>query len=205
MNLSSRLILLRILLTPIFVSLLFIDNMGSHICALFVFILATLTHISDGYFLQKNSAPSLWGQFFDPLADKILVLSALICFTVLGYIQPWMVFIIFIRDLIITILRFYAILQNQPIQTNLLAKIKTSGQIVAIQLIFIYYLFTWRLDLDQANGFLGWLHDIHLIPGIMYVITAVTIFSGIIYLIENRVLIQKAFSNLFRIFIPTDG
>jgi CDP-diacylglycerol--glycerol-3-phosphate 3-phosphatidyltransferase len=140
----------------------------------------------------------------DPLADKILVSSALICFSVLGYVQEWVVLVIIIRDLIITAIRSYAILQNQPFHTNFLAKIKTSGQIIAIYLIFFYYLFTWQLDLSQAQGFIGWVHQTHVISRIMYIITAITLFSGIIYLIENRVLIRKAFANLFRIFVPTD-
>ncbi len=205
MNLPTQLTVLRILLTPVFVSLLFMDTQGWKISSLVVFIIASVTDWYDGYFARKSGIVTMWGQFLDPLADKILVSSALICFSVLGYVQEWMVLIIIVRDLIITAVRSYAILQNQPIHTNFLAKVKTSSQIVAIYLIFLYYLFTWQIDPAQNRGLILWIHETHLVHGLMYVVTSVTLLSGVIYLIENRVLIRKAFANLFRIFIPTDS
>lgn len=204
MNLPTQLTLLRILLTPVVVSLLFLETLGFKIGSLMVFIVASLTDWYDGYFARKSGIITMWGQFLDPLADKILVSSALICFSILGYVQEWIVLIIIVRDLIITAIRSYAIIQNQPFHTNFLAKTKTSVQIIAIYFIFIYYLFTWQMDLTQAEGLVGWIHHAHVISGIMYVIMVITLLSGIIYLIENRELIRKGFTNLFRIFVPTD-
>jgi len=204
LNLPTQLTLLRILLTPVFVSLLFLETVGFKIGSLIVFIIASLTDWYDGYFARKSGVITMWGQFLDPLADKILVSSALICFSILGYVQEYIVLIIIIRDLIITALRSYAVIQNQPFHTNFFAKTKTSGQIIAIYFIFIYYLFTWQMNISQTQGLLGFIHQAHIISIIMYLITAVTLFSGVIYLIENRALIRKAFTNLFRIFVPTD-
>ncbi|MBN1783323.1 CDP-diacylglycerol--glycerol-3-phosphate 3-phosphatidyltransferase [bacterium] len=203
MNLPNQLTLLRIILTPVFVSLLFMDTMAFKIAALVVFVIASLTDWYDGYFARKLGV-TLWGQFLDPLADKILVSSALICFSVLGYIQEWMVLIIVIRDLMITGLRSYSLIHNQAMHTNFLAKAKTSGQIVVVYIIFLYYLFTWHLD-ASANRIIAWVEEVHMIPALMYMITAVTLFSGIIYMIENRAVIRKICVNLFRIFVPTDG
>lgn len=204
MNLPTQLTLLRILLTPVFICLLFMDAIGFKIASLAVFIIASLTDWYDGYFARKGGIITQWGQFLDPLADKILVSSALICFSMLGYIKEWMVLVIVIRDIVITAVRSYAILQNHPIHTNFLAKLKTSVQIVVMYFIFIYYLFAWQRPITEAGGFVGWVHQIHLIDGLMYAVTVITLFSGIIYLIENRTLIKKAFANLFRIFVPTD-
>ena len=205
MNLPTQLTVLRILLTPIFVSLLFMEHFGFKIASLVVFIIASLTDWYDGYFARKSGIVTMWGQFLDPLADKILISSALICFSVLTYIQEWMVLIIIIRDLFITIMRSYAVLQNQQFQTNFLAKVKTCSQIVAIYVIFIYYLFTWQQDPGQSHALITWIHESHFIQGMMYIVTILTLFSGVIYLIENRALIRKLFWNLFRIFVPTNG
>jgi CDP-diacylglycerol--glycerol-3-phosphate 3-phosphatidyltransferase len=125
MNLPTQLTILRILLTPIFVSLLFVESLGVKIGSLAIFIIASLTDWYDGYVARKIGVVTMWGQFLDPLADKILVSSALICFSVLNYIQEWVVLIIIVRDLIITAMRSYAVLQNQQFRTNFLAKIKT--------------------------------------------------------------------------------
>ena len=152
MNLPTQLTVLRILLTPIFVGLLFMESLGVKIGSLAVFIIASLTDWYDGYVARKIGVVTMWGQFLDPLADKILISSALICFSVLGYIQEWMVLIIIIRDLIITAMRSYAVLQNQRFQTNFLAKIKTCSQVVAIYLVFIYYLFTWPQTPAESAG-----------------------------------------------------
>ena len=205
MNLPTQLTILRILLTPIFVGLLFMESLGVKIGSLAVFIIASLTDWYDGYVARKIGVVTMWGQFLDPLADKILVSSALICFSVLNYIQEWMVLIIIIRDLIITAMRSYAVLQNQHFHTNFLAKVKTCSQVVAIYLVFIYYLFTWPQTPSQSTGLILWIHEAHLLQGMMYIVTILTVFSGVIYLIENRTLIRKVFSNLFRIFVPTNG
>jgi CDP-diacylglycerol--glycerol-3-phosphate 3-phosphatidyltransferase len=204
MNLPTQLTILRIVLTPVFVGLLFMDHMACKIAALVVFIIASLTDWYDGYFARKISMITVWGQFLDPLADKILVSSALICFSMLGYVQEWMVMIIVIRDFIITALRSYSILHNQSIRTNFLAKAKTSGQMVVVYIVFLYYLLTCQSE-QPYNFFTQWIGDVHLIPALMYMITAVTLFSGIIYLIENRVLIRKICVNIFRRFVPTGG
>ena len=127
MNLPNQLTILRIILTPVFVFLLFIEGSVFKYCSLIVFVLASLTDWYDGYAARKFGEITMWGQFLDPLADKILVSSGFICFSILGYTPAWMVLIIVGRDFLITGLRSYAILKGQPIHTNFFAKCKTSG------------------------------------------------------------------------------
>ena len=109
-----------------------------------IFTIAALTDWYDGYAARKTGGITMWGQFLDPLADKILVSSGFICFSILGYIPVWMVMVVVIRDFLITAFRSYAIIKNQPITTSFVAKTKTFVQFGILYLIFIYHLFVWN-------------------------------------------------------------
>ena len=105
MNVPNILTVFRILLTPLFIYLLFNDFLFSNFFALLVFVLASITDAYDGYYARKYNVETEIGNFLDPLADKILVSSAFISFYLLGLIDLWMVVVILFRDLIITLLR----------------------------------------------------------------------------------------------------
>ncbi len=204
MTLPNQLTLLRILLTPVFVFLLFFDSGTARIGAFFVFVIASLTDWYDGYTARKSGAVSMWGKFLDPLADKILVSSALICFSVLGYIPGWMVLIIVTRDLLITILRSYAILKNRPIVTNFFAKAKTFSQFVLIYLIFLLHLLRFSPFEPRWRSLIHWIEMTRLFYATMCVITLFTVVSGLIYIVVNRSHIREMGSDIIRIFIPSD-
>jgi len=186
MNLPTQLTLLRILLAPVFVFLLFIDSTISRIASFAVFTLASITDYYDGYTARKLGNVSMWGKFLDPLADKILVSSALICFYMLGYFEAWIIFIIIGRDLIITALRSHAILQGKPVVTNFLAKMKTFGQFTVIYFIFLYHLFSTDNTNESVIRWIETIENINLIFILMVTITVLTVLSGLIYLIQNR-------------------
>jgi CDP-diacylglycerol--glycerol-3-phosphate 3-phosphatidyltransferase len=186
MNLPNQLSLLRIFLTPVFIILLFLDGVVFRIGSFIIFIIASLTDCYDGYTARKFSNVTLWGQFLDPLADKILISSGLICFSILGYIPKWMVLIIVIRDLLITGLRYYAILKGKPIITNFLSKIKTASQFIAIHLIFLYHLLIVDGPNKELNGLFQRIQETDFIFVIMYGITLLTVISGFIYILNNR-------------------
>ena len=95
MNLPNQLTLLRILLTPVFVSLLFVDNLVCKIVSFLLYVIASITDYYDGYTARKYGISTLTGQFLDPLADKITVSSSLICFNILGYV-PNCIFLILV-------------------------------------------------------------------------------------------------------------
>ena len=201
MSLPNQLSLLRILLSPVFIVLLFMDTTVSRIFSIIVFTLASLTDWYDGYAARKLGDVSTWGKFLDPLADKILVSSGFICFCILGYIAPWMVLVIVIRDFLITGLRSYAVIKRKPIATTMLAKVKTFSQMGVLYLIYIYHLFI-------AEGYQGvvWekIQEFNIIFTLMYIIIFLTIISGLLYIIGNRSHLRQMGCDIYRIFVPSD-
>ena len=204
MNLPTQLTLLRILLTPVFVLFLFLGGSLARIISFVVFTIASLTDWYDGYTARRYGDVSMWGRFLDPLADKILVSSGLICFSVIGYIPAWMILIIVIRDFFITGLRSYAIIKGIPIVTSLLAKTKTFCQFGAIYFIFIYHMFTGSKYDDTVWIGFRWIHETNFIYHMMFVITLFTIISGLFYLTGNRSHLKQMASDIYHIFVPSD-
>lgn len=182
MNLPNQLSLLRILLTPVFVLLLFMDRFAFQVASLVVFTVASLSDWWDGYMARKFGEITIIGQFLDPLADKILVSSGLICFSVLGYIPAWMVFVIVIRDFLMTTLRSYAILKGNPVKTSRIAKWKTFFQIAVVYIAFLIHVLSGKL---MQPVFL-WIENAHLLLILMSLVTTLTILTLIIYLRNNR-------------------
>jgi len=204
MNLPNQLTLLRILLTPVFVLLLFLDSNISRIASFLVFTLASLTDWYDGYTARKFGYVSTWGKFLDPLADKILVSSGFICFSVLGYIPVWMVLIIVIRDFLITTLRSYAIIKGKSIVTTLFAKVKTFSQCGVLYFIFIYHIFISGGYERGVEGLFDQSIEMDIIFTLMCIITFLTVISGIVYIIGNRSHLRQMGSDIYRIFVPSD-
>lgn len=191
MTLPNQLSLLRIFLTPVFVFLFFLDTKGYHIAAFAVFTLASATDWYDGYIARKTGEITIDGQFLDPLADKILVSSGLVCFSVFGYIPAWVVLVIVVRDLLMTAMRSYAIYHGNAIKTNFFAKAKTSSQCVLIYLYFIFHLLTWPEPYESWSGALQRIRDLNVLPVLLYTITIVTVTSLVIYVFENKTLIRE--------------
>jgi len=183
LTVPNQLTILRIILTPVFVYYFVQDSAISKLIGTAIFIFAAGTDWYDGYIARKFNVITRWGQFMDPLADKILVSSALFTFAYLGYVHLWMVIIITGRDFIITFLRMYALKQGKSIVTSQLAKWKTFLQMVAVFVLLIY------LNIPQAEihflasyppGYANWVTILYL------VVTLITAISGLQYLIENR-------------------
>lgn len=205
MNLPNQLTLMRILLTPIFVFLLFLDTATSRLASFFVFALSSLTDWYDGYAARKFGIVSMWGKFLDPLADKILASSGFISFSALGYIPAWMVLAIVIRDFLITCFRSYTLLTGKPMVTNFLAKSKTFAQFGVLYFIFLYHLFTRGREIKEMPQFFQTIEEIDLILILMYIITTVTIISGVVYLFENRGHLRKMANDIVRVFVPNEN
>jgi CDP-diacylglycerol--glycerol-3-phosphate 3-phosphatidyltransferase len=204
MNLPNQLSLLRILLTPLFVFLLFMDSGISRLLSFAVFAVASMTDWYDGYIARKSGKITITGQFLDPLADKILVSSALICFSVMNYFPAWMVLVIVTRDLLMTAFRSYAILKGKPVKTNRLARCKTFIQVIAIYFIYLYHLFARSRFGDPIPGWLAWIPEFNLIFMMMYFVTLLTVFSGVVYLWENRRSLSYFLLAIRRAFLPSN-
>ena len=163
MNLPNQLTILRILLIPAFLVLLFTGYLYS---AISVFLLASITDWLDGLIARKYNLITNFGKFMDPLADKLLVCAALISMVQLELLPAWIVIIILSREFIVTGFRLVAAGNHIVIAAGMLGKCKTVVQMVMI----IYLLF----------GFGGFLAEF-----LVWVAVILTIASAIEYIMKN--------------------
>ena len=190
MNTPNILSLIRIILTPLFIILLFADFKMAKVFALLVFAIAAITDAYDGYLARKYNQITPEGKFLDPLADKILVLSAFISFAFINIIDFWMVGLIIFRDLFVTGLRFIMSSRGFEFVTSKLSKYKTAFQLTIIILTLIFI----SIEGLDINVFIP---TIVLIKEykIIYILTAFTAiftaYTGILYVFANRFIIQK--------------
>jgi CDP-diacylglycerol--glycerol-3-phosphate 3-phosphatidyltransferase len=137
MNLPNKLTLSRVIMIPFFVAALMAEFPYHRMVAGIIFIAASLTDLLDGYLARRDHLVTTFGKFIDPLADKLLVCSALICFVEQGLLPAWMVIIIISREFIISGFRLIASDKGVVIAAGMSGKIKTVCQMVmAVLLIF---------------------------------------------------------------------
>ena len=139
MNLPNKLTILRVILIPFFVFFLispFFDGYGNYI-ALAIFIIASLTDMADGKIARKYNLVTNFGKFMDPLADKLLVCSAMICLVDLKLIPVWVVLIIIAREFIISGFRLVASDNGIVIAASYWGKFKTTFQMLMIILLIL--------------------------------------------------------------------
>ena len=144
MNLPNKLTIFRVILIPFFIVFLLVPDMpflpstewGEWI-ALAIFVIASLTDMLDGKIARKYNLITDFGKFMDPLADKLLVCSALICLIELGQLPSWMVIIIVSREFIISGFRLIAAEQGIVIAASYWGKFKTTFQMIAVILMIV--------------------------------------------------------------------
>ena len=172
MNLPNKLTMLRVLMIPVFVVLFFMRAVWpySHYIAALVFMLASLTDLLDGKIARKYHLVTNFGKFADPLADKLLVCTALICLVSTGQIPVWAVILIVAREFIISGFRLVAAEQGVVLAASQLAKVKTTIQMIM----------TVSLILDLPGTFFTVLNWILIIAAVV-----LTIVSLIEYLVKN--------------------
>lgn len=185
MNLANKLTVLRILLVPIFIFFLLSDYIYNNlIFALGVFILASITDMLDGKIARKSGSVTDFGKFLDPLADKILVLSALVCFVEMNLINSVPVIIILAREFVVTSVRLVASNKGKVIPANIFGKLKTCVQMISICSIL---LLSYLSDLCHFDSNFCSLTFNFLI----YVSAVFSIISGCIYIKENLEFIKQ--------------
>ena len=138
MNLPNKLTVMRVILIPFFVAALLYDNGSSQtmrIVANVIFIVASLTDLFDGKIARKYNLVTNFGKFMDPLADKLLVCSALICLIQLGQLPAWVVIIIISREFIISGFRLVAADNDIVIAASYWGKFKTVSQMFMLILL----------------------------------------------------------------------
>jgi CDP-diacylglycerol--glycerol-3-phosphate 3-phosphatidyltransferase len=196
MVLPNQLTVLRIILTPIFFILFISEDITLKHIALGIFLIAAITDWYDGWLARKFNYITNWGKVWDPLADKILTLTAFSALVILGLVELWMVIIIFLRDFIVTGIRLVSDYRNIPFPTSNYAKWKTF-----LQMIFLYYvLFVYVGSLtnrisDGNEKLFQLLLNQQMIYFVMLFITILTLHSGLTYLIKNRKSVTTLFSN----------
>ena len=140
MNLPNKLTTLRVIMIPFFVFFLLWqngENYTFHMIALALFIIASLTDLLDGKIARKYNLVTNFGKFMDPLADKLLVCSALICLIELNALPAWMVIIIISREFIISGFRLIASDNGVVIAASYWGKFKTTFQMVSVVLLIL--------------------------------------------------------------------
>lgn len=175
MNLPNKLTLLRVILIPIFVVVLLagiFEIQTARYIAAAIFAIASLTDFLDGYLARKWNMVTNFGKLMDPLADKLLVCSALICMIPLGDIAAWMVIVIIAREFIVTGLRQIALEQGIVIAAGITGKLKTVTQMLMI--IFVLPGFTFIPAYDIICAVLIW------------AAVAATVISGTEYCLKNK-------------------
>ena len=205
MTLPNQLTILRIILSPIFVFFILINNTQSRIIASAVYLFASITDLYDGYIARKYGFVTEFGKFLDPLADKILTTLAFLSFWILGYIKLWMVLIIILRDVLITTLRVYASSLEKPIITRWHGKIKTFSQNALIYTVLLF------INLETYSNIT--LKNLEIIYGVTSgeVINTFAIFvvlftalTGLLYMYENRRLVKDMMIRIYKVFIESN-
>ena len=170
MNIANQLTLLRVVMIPIFIWLLLAGHMMP---ALIVFLVASFTDFLDGFLARKLNLITNFGKFMDPLADKLLVTSALICFVSLNMLSPWVVIIILSREFIVSIFRAVAAAEGIVIAASWWGKIKTNVQMA---MVIVLLLGNWPF-----NGI-----NFPMDTILVYAATILTVISGADYIIKNK-------------------
>ena len=173
MNLPNKLTIFRVILIPFFVVFLlapYFEGFGNYI-ALAIFIVASITDFLDGKIARKYNLVTNFGKFMDPLADKLLVCSALICLISLSRISAWVVIIIIAREFIISGFRLIAADNGVVIAASYWGKFKTASQMITVIL----------LVLNIRNSFFQVLGTVFI-----YISLALTVISLIDYIVKNK-------------------
>ena len=185
MNLPNKLTIFRVILIPFFVFFLLTDVLGANgdYLALVIFIVASLTDMLDGKIARKYNLGTNFGKFMDPLADKLLVCSAMICLVDLKLLPAWIVIIIIAREFIISGFRLIAAEHQIVIAASMWGKFKTTFQMAMIILLIL------SMNADVYVAGVGIIHVLALIA--TYVALVLTIVSLLDYLYKNKAVLKE--------------
>jgi len=158
---------LRVILIPIFLVVLYWGFPGCNYVAMAIFVAASATDFADGYIARKRGQVTDFGKFLDPLADKVLVVAAMLWFLDQHILPAWAVLIVIIREFTITALRLIAASGGRVIAAANLAKLKTATTMVCLTVMFL--------------PIPAWLVTVFIA-----LIVVTTLLSGIEYMVKNR-------------------
>ncbi|MDD6077082.1 MAG: CDP-diacylglycerol--glycerol-3-phosphate 3-phosphatidyltransferase [Clostridiales bacterium] len=167
MTTANKITIFRVILVPVLLVLMYWDFPGHMYWSLAVFILASVSDFADGYIARHYNQVSDFGKFMDPLADKLLVISAMLMFVSWGTMPAWALLIVVAREFAVTGLRLVAVDNGRVIAAAWSGKIKTATTMVCICLMML-----WNVS---------WLNILCWV-----LIVATTVYSGCEYFYKNR-------------------
>lgn len=180
MNLPNKITIFRVCMIPFFLIFLLIPELPyGRLIAAVIFVIAALSDLLDGYIARKHNLVTNFGKFMDPLADKLLVSSALICFVELKQLSAWIVVIIISREFIISGFRLIASDNGVVIAAGWWGKLKTNAQMIMSVMLIV------NLDFPVMNV----LEQIAI-----YLALALTIISLADYMIKNKNVLHEKHS-----------
>lgn len=177
MNLPNKITIFRVCMIPIFVFFMMVSAIpGGRYIAAAIFIVAALSDLLDGYIARKHNLVTNFGKFMDPLADKLLVSSALICLVEIKLLPAWIVIIIIAREFIISGFRLIASDNGVVIAAGWWGKLKTTVQMVMSVMLIINLDFTFINVLEQIA---------------VYLAAILTVVSLIDYMVKNKNVLKE--------------
>ena len=175
MTTANKLTILRVILVPVFMAFLLINQVWAQIAALIIFAVASATDAIDGYIARHCNQITTFGKFMDPLADKMLTTAAFLVLLEHGRVSCIAVMIVLAREFIVSGVRMLAVADGKVIAASMLGKIKTVSQMIAI--IAAIILMNDAFSEQPAM----------LITNILvWISTAITVISGVDYIVKNR-------------------
>lgn len=188
MNLPNKLTLLRIILVPFFIIAMLVNFPFHYLVAGCIFGVASVTDTLDGKIARSRNLVTDFGKFADPLADKILVLTALVCFLQVGLLGSFgaiPVIIVLFREFAVSGIRLVAASSGKVVAANIWGKIKTVSQMVGISVIFAMQVVLEALNAMKVS--IGFITEVfyYIGNGLIWLSTVFTLISGIIYLKDN--------------------
>lgn len=188
MNLPNKLTLLRIILVPFFIIAMLVNFPFRYLVAGCIFGVASVTDTLDGKIARSRNLVTDFGKFADPLADKILVLTALVCFLQVGLLGSFgaiPVIIVLFREFAVSGIRLVAASSGKVVAANIWGKIKTVSQMVGISVIFAMQVVLEVLNAMKVST--GFITEVfyYIGNGLIWLSTVFTLISGIIYLKDN--------------------
>ncbi len=175
LNLPNVLTLIRILLVPVLVVVLLGETEHGDLWAAIVFGLASATDAMDGYLARTRNAITNFGKLMDPIADKLLIIAALVALVSLDRLAPWIAMVIIARELTVTVTRMQATQHGLVIASNWWGKAKTITQVAAI-----FFL------IAVGHPPPAW------VDGLVYGMVAITIVSGVDYFFGLRRVLRES-------------
>ena len=196
MNLPNKLTMLRLILVPFYVFFLLMTMIPHHyLIALLIFAVAAYTDHLDGKIARKHNLITDFGKFADPLADKIMIFSALACFIQLGLTGALVLIITAAREFAVTSVRLVAADKGKVVAANIWGKLKTVSQIVAVLVVmllqYINELSAMGIisfaNLDGVSFWFGVAGEV-----LLWISVVFTLISGVIYIYQNFEFIKNA-------------